>query len=492
MAGNVANRGVNVLNTIRDAASDYYRSMVPVATETNLSDVGNPILTYSILKNEFLDLLVNKIALPIVNARSFRSPLAFLKRQGSPLSTDEEEIGVNPAIAKQYDAKSTDLLAQTTPDVKVAYHRMNRQERYDCTIQFAVLRGGFQSWGGFDRLTEEIVQSLYNGNYIDEFIQTKRLLGAGVVDGSMATVEVAMPVDTATAKAFAKKARTLYNNFSSPNTVYNAWSRLGGAGAAYTSWSNKGDIYFFIRNDISAELDIEVLASAFNIDKADLLGRIVYVPDFGDIEGAENIYAIMCDKKYPVIIDKLFMAEEFRNGSNLSVNYYLHVWQTYSTSPLQNAVAFVSSAVVAAPTTAPMKSTKTVPFSVNNLKVKDIQTGITVKGTAGADNTAITGTLKFIEGGIASSGPLAGDGYFLAMDFVADDWSEYDDVKVGLNPSEGTGLVSIIDDPDKNGVFKLTTVVDGKLTQKFVIQYTPKGGSAIDVEYDLSGITLKS
>ena len=485
---NTATRGANVLNTIRDAASDYYRSMVPVATETNLADVGNPILTYSAIKNEFLDLLVNKIALPIVNARSFRSPLAFLKRQGSPLSTDEEEIGVNPAIAKQYDAKSTDLLAQTVPDVKVAYHRMNRQERYDCTIQFAVLRGGFQSWGGFDRLTEEIVQSLYNGNYIDEFIQTKRLLGAGVVDGSMATVEVAMPVDTATAKAFAKKARTLYNNFSSPNTTYNAWSRLGGAGAAYTSWSNKGEIYFFIRTDISAELDIEVLASAFNIDKADLLGRIVYVPDFGDAPGAENIYAIMCDKKYPVIIDKLFMAEEFRNGSNLSVNYYLHVWQTYSTSPLQNAVAFVNSAVVSAPTTSPMKSTKTVPFSVDNLKVKDIQTGITVKGTAGAGNTAITGNLKFIEGGIASSGPLAGDGYFMAMDFIADDWSEYDDVKVGLNPSQGTGLVSIIDDPDKNGVFKITD----KDTQVFVIEYTPKNGSAITVNYDLSGLKLSS
>lgn len=489
---NTASRGVNVLNTIRDAASDNYRAMVPVATETNLADVGNPILTYSSVKNEFLDLLVNKIALPIVNARSFRSPLAFLKRQGSPLTTDEEEIGVNPAIAKQFDAKSTDLLAQTTPDVKVAYHRMNRQERYDCTIQFAVLRGGFQSWGGFDRLTEEIVQSLYNGNYIDEFTQTKRLLGAGAVDGSMATVEVVKPVDTSTAKAFVKAARTIFNNFSAPCNQYNAWARLGGAGAAYTSWSDKGNIYFFIRNDISAELDIEVMASAFNLDKADLLGRIIYVPDFGDMPGAENIYAIMCDKRYPVIIDKLFMAEEFRNGSNLSVNYYLHVWQTYSTSPLQNAVAFVNSEVVSAPTTSPMKSTKTVPFSVNNLKVKDIQTGITVKGTAGAGNTAITGNLKFIEGGIASSGPLAGDGYFLAMDFNADDWSEYDDVKVGLNPSEGTGLVSIIDDPDKNGVFKLTTVVDGKLTQKFVIQYTPKNGSAINVEYDLSGIKLSS
>ena len=40
-----------------------------------------------------------------------------------------------------------------------------------------------------------------------------------------------------------------------------------------------------------------------------------------------------------------------------------------------------------------------------------MQSGIMV-----LDN-AITGRLKFIEGGIAESGPLSGDGYFLALKF---------------------------------------------------------------------------
>lgn len=67
----------------------------------------------------------------------------------------------------------------------------------------------------------------------------------------------------------------------------------------------------------------------------------------------------------------------------------------------------------------------------------------------------ITGTLYFIEGGLASSGPLAGDGYFLALKFSDID-ENATSVKVGLNPSQGTGLVEIIDDPDMNGVFKIT------------------------------------
>lgn len=333
---------VKALNSIRNAASQEYKNTVPVATLSNLADVGNPILQYTTIRNEFLSLLVNKIALPIIRARMFRNPLAMLRRDGSPLGTDEEEIGVNPATAKQFDADSTDLLAQTIPDVKVAYHRMNRQERYDVTIQFAVLRGGFRSWGGFDRMTDEVVQSLYNGNYIDEFNYTKAILAQGVLDESMYSETIALPTDETTARAFIKKARQTFTSFRFPSTNYNAWARMGGTGNPYKSWSNPGEIYLFLRADITAEVDVEVLARAFNIQYADFMGRVVIVDDFGTETGADKICAVLCDRDYPVIINKLFDVEDFRNGSNLSTNYYLHVWQTYSTSPLKNACAFVT------------------------------------------------------------------------------------------------------------------------------------------------------
>lgn len=105
-----------------------------------------------------------------------------------------------------------------------------------------------------------------------------------------------------------------------------------------------------------------------------------------------------------------------------------------------------------------------------------MQTGVTVL------NNKIKGTLKFIEGGLAQSGPLAGDGYFLALKFESDDWSAYDSVKVGLVPSQGTGLVELINDPDKNGVFKITST-----SQKFKVVSGDKQNT-----YDLSGLVLKS
>lgn len=468
---------VALLNGIREQASDNYKELVPVATANNLQDVGNPIISYTAVRNEFLNLLVNKIALPIIRARRFNNPLAMLKRDGSPLAYDEEEIGVNPATAKRYDAESADLLAQTKPDVKVAYHRMNRQDRYDCTIQFAVLRAGFTTWGGFDDLTNAVVQSLYNGNYIDEFEYTKSLMASGALDGSMATIQISKPTNESTAKAFVKAARTAFTNFMFPSSQYNAWARAGGAGAAYTAWTDKDKIMLFIRSDITAEVDVEVLARAFNLNSADLMGRVVIVDDFGTAAGSENIWAIMCSSDYPVIVDKLFTVEDFRNGSNLSTNYYLHVWQTYSTSPLENAVAFVAPGTVPAVTAAPMAQSE----SIFEVSVADIQ---------GADlaisNGAVTGTSKYLPLGNAITN-VWGAGNFLAVAYTAADWSVYDSVLIGLTDSQGSGLIDIKDDDTHTASIKITD----KDAQSLIIKATA-GGVTETTTYSLSGLTLEA
>lgn len=106
-----------------------------------------------------------------------------------------------------------------------------------------------------------------------------------------------------------------------------------------------------------------------------------------------------------------------------------------------------------------------------------MQDGVSVNGHN------ITGTLKYIEGGIAQSGPLAGSGNFLALKFNAD-WGNYTSVKVGLDPTHGTGLVEIINDPDKNGVFK---IADNK--QKFKVVMTSATASKTET-YTLSGLVL--
>ena len=114
-------------------------------------------------------------------------------------------------------------------------------------------------------------------------------------------------------------------------------------------------------------------------------------------------------------------------------------------------------------------------FEVN---VSSMQSGVNVA------NGAITGTLKYLKTDNAITAKW-GKGNFLCLDFSATDWSAYSSVKVGMDPSVSSGLVELINDPDKNGFFKVTN----KETQRFVIVATSADGRQVHKQYfDLSGL----
>ena len=61
-----------------------------------------------------------------------------------------------------------------------------------------------------------ITQSLYSGNYIDEFNYTKALVDGAYDEGKVIVETVSAPVDESTAKAFVKKARAIYSKLKFP------------------------------------------------------------------------------------------------------------------------------------------------------------------------------------------------------------------------------------------------------------------------------------
>ena len=135
-------------------------------------------------------------------------------------------------------------------------------------------------------------------------------------------------------------------------------------------------------------------------------------------------------------------------------------------------------ASIADVTVAPEASDTTFPWT--EYTPSQFQTGISVVGKT------IKGTLKFIEGGLASSGPLAGDGNFLALKFSAN-WDAYTSVKVGLVPSaSGMDLVEILTDPDKNGVFKIANT-----SQVFKVVATDGVSENTDI-YSLADLVLET
>lgn len=111
-------------------------------------------------------------------------------------------------------------------------------------------------------------------------------------------------------------------------------------------------------------------------------------------------------------------------------------------------------------------------------KVSDMQSRVRI------DGNVIKGTLKYLsEGSLVDT---YGAGNFIALKFSDIDPTATS-VKVGLDPSQGTGLVEIINDPDKNGAFKITN----KYTQNFKI-VTTDGTKTKTQIFDLSQLNTLS
>lgn len=331
---------VDVANAIRTEATDEYRARVPAATLANIRDVGNPLLEYQTMANEFVSALVNKIGFTIVRRQTFSNPLSALKKGLKPLGVDIEDIFVNPAEAYQYDPSGVNLLARKIPDVKAAYYRLNRQDQYKRTVNRLQLAHAFTSWENFGSLIDAIVESLYNGNYIDEFELMKRLAGDAISQGKVQQEVAPVVIDEASAKAFTKIARGTALAIRFPSTRYNGYLLNGGTGNPVKTWTPEGRQIIVIRSDVEAALDVDALAYAFNMDKASLVGRKYVIDTF---ETAPNALALIADESFFQVWDEDFSTDVFYNPEGRYWNYYLNAWQTYSACPFANAIALVTA-----------------------------------------------------------------------------------------------------------------------------------------------------
>ena len=262
-----------------------------------------------------------------------------------------QEIYTNPAKARLFNVDDfAGLLAKYEADVKVQYHHLNSDLQYCVTVTRAKLKDAFVSWGTLNDFIDSLTQSLYNGAYIDEYNLTKDLVGSAYKNNNVKVEVVDAVSSEATAKALITKARATFLNMLTPSTKYNAWGQVGGYGKEILTWSNPEDIVFLIKNDLAAYIDVNVLASAFNMDKATLMGNIIYVNDFDayDNEGTKifdgsAIQCMIADKSWFRIKEQETTMDEFYNANNRTWQYYLNVVRMYSYSLFANAVVFATS-----------------------------------------------------------------------------------------------------------------------------------------------------
>lgn len=340
----MANNGVNILNTIWANADSDYQSRVPQATDANIQEVGNPIINYSITRNTFLDALVNRIAFSVVSSRMAKNPIARLKKGTIPLGQDVQDIYVNMATAEPFNKDSTDLLKTYKPDVKSAYYRMNRQDKYSVSISPEMLQTAFTSYDNFNRLINGVIESIYSGAVRDEFILMKNLVISSVYRGLAKTIKITDPTTSATSNAFLKKIRTISREMKYPSSSYNMYleyANLNGLDdkKPVETWTPLDRQVVLITAETLSNIDVDSLAPIFNLSKADFMQKVIEVDKFDD---DRKIKAIVCDEGFFQIWDNLTTTEVFRNGDTLTSKYIFHKWQNLAVSPFANAVCFIT------------------------------------------------------------------------------------------------------------------------------------------------------
>ena len=330
-----------VLNTIYQNASQEFVSRVPEPTIANIAQFGEAVMDNKATENEFLDALVNKVAMQLVHNKTFHNPLAVLKKRSVPLGRNIEEIYTNPATSTVFDPTGKDLLSRSLPDTKTIYHRMNRQDKYKVSISKAQLMGAFRSYDALEELVNSIVASIYSGDNYDEFNLMKTLL-VTAAEGNMVKVihDMYAPDNEASAKEFVKTIKTFSELLTFPSSQFCGYNMLSTPAKPVITWTPKEKQVLILRADVAVNTDVELLAKAFNVSYAEMSARTITIDSFG----VSKYLGMLCDEAAIQVYDNLKQMESFHNGEGLYESYIYHHWQTYSLSLFANAIAFSTDA----------------------------------------------------------------------------------------------------------------------------------------------------
>lgn len=351
-------RSIDILNVIRNNASYAYQKDVPkIDKEEDIPKVGEILFGNPTHANEFINALVNRIALVRVQSATFNNPYKHLKKGYLEFGESVEDIFVGIIKAVKYDPEkgSSREFKRTLPNVQSVFHLTNWRVMYPITIEKQALKRAFRSADGVTNLISSIIGQVYQSAEYDEYLLFKYLLIKAVSHGKL----YAQPVNTNDMNSVAVNFRGKSNLL--PIDMTGRFNEL--------HVQNNTPIErqcIFMDADFNAKFDVEVLASAFNMNKAEFIGKLHLIDDFSSFDNKrfeaireesteleevttdeldlmKNVKAILVDEAWFQVYDNLFEFAETQVGSGLYWNYWLHAWKTVSYSPFANAIVFVDT-----------------------------------------------------------------------------------------------------------------------------------------------------
>jgi hypothetical protein len=331
---------VDIFNAIRKNATIDYQRRIPAATKANVQDTIQNLLDYRPQMNEFIDSLVNRIGLEIVRYNSWTNPLAEFKRGMLEFGSTIEEINIGLLEAKRYDVDRDYLegaiFGVEKPDVQSSFHVINRQDYYKLSVNETLLKRAFLAEYGLSSFIVGLMNAPTTSDNWDEFLLTMSLFKEYDRAGGFFNVQVpdlsVTTSDAADARYALRRFREFGDNLKFISTHYNA----SGMPVA----ASPDEMVLFVTPEAKAAMDVEALAAAFNIDRAEAPQRIIAVPK--EHFGIDNVQGILTTRDFFVIADSRIDTTTAINPVGLHTNYFLHHHQVVSASRFVPAIKFTT------------------------------------------------------------------------------------------------------------------------------------------------------
>lgn len=349
---------VNIVNALRNNNSNFYKDYVPPITDVkDLRAIGKIIMDMPALQNEFISSLVNRIAIVRITSKMFENPWTKFKKGFLEFGEVIEDVFVDLTKVYEFDPEDAEetLFKRVPPNVRAAFHVMNYTKFYKVTIERQRLAKAFLSATGMNDLITYIMTSIYTSASYDEFLTMKYMLGRNILNGRLYPIEIPTVVK-ANMSDIVSVVKATSNTIEFPERLYNP--------AHVFQHTDKSNQYLIINAKFDAMMDVNVLASAFNMDKASFMGQRILVDSFGKLdnerlailfkddpnyvpitaaeaEALDSIPLCLVDENFWMVFDNLNEFREVENGQGLYWNYIYHQWKTFSTCPYSNAILFV-------------------------------------------------------------------------------------------------------------------------------------------------------
>ena len=293
------------------------------------------------LFNEFSGLL-NGLMATYVDVRRFENPLEFLKKPASQWGFSERHIAVNFLQAHSYNYNSETLLKVERPEFSEWFYSINRTDRYEFSWSRQELAQAFaqDGYGYDDLLSATITQMLSSAAYDEMNVMLQMFAEADKRTGGLYRYNIsAAPEDEATAKELLKGIRTVAGRMRFPSMLYNALPV-----PVHTDGSR---LVLYALPEVVASLDVDALASVFQLDRAAVEYRIITVPEFP----MPNVYAILCDEDFIYYRDFMTgMEPPFYNPENRTLKYYYFANAAVGFNPAAPCAVFTTDEATNIPT----------------------------------------------------------------------------------------------------------------------------------------------